>query len=94
MTHIGNARLELEAAFNLGEIPPSDTLARALWRGRFMAATLYDEFDNEPQTALSDMVADLMHLAASEGVDFDDVLTDARWTRNEELKEWRERGWL
>jgi hypothetical protein len=90
MTHIRNAQLELEAAFDLGEVPPFDTLDRSMWRARFSLATLYtiEDIDDGKETALSDLLTDLLHYAIVEGVSFDRALSRAEHMQVQELNDW------
>lgn len=89
--HLKNAQLELQAAFDLGEIPPHDTLDRALWRARFILSTsLYDEFEIEPEQAIGDLIADLYHLCDNLDLDLDNAIDRGFRSYSEELAEWQE----
>lgn len=67
--------------------PEPNTLERAVWRGEKLIALGADE--GEPgETQLSDVLADLMHWANANGVDYADAHNHAVRAREAELAEW------
>jgi hypothetical protein len=78
-----------EAFMQLGPMPPHDTMARALWRARFIATTFYDEADIEPLQNLGDILTDLVHYADHMGLNIHAALDKAYWMVDEERKDWQ-----
>ena len=54
------------------------------------ALACYEESDDHPQCALTDLLSDLRHLATDLGIDFD--RSNANSTRHHEIETW-ERSW-
>lgn len=90
MSHIENAKREMQAAFDLGEVPPSDTMERALWRADFAIDLMYDRSPDpdDIDQPLRDLLTDLVHWANKNDVDIDTALDNAKWMVGEELKDW------
>lgn len=86
--HIENAKLEVRAAFESGEVPPHDTRERALWRADFAIDLMYDRSPYEVDQPLRDILTDLLHWAGANNVDFDHAVERAKWMRDQELEEW------
>lgn len=96
INHLASAMQELEAAHDLGEVPPHDTLDRALWRVRFTLAALYDEADDEadPGMPVRDLFTDLVHYCVVEGIILENELAGALDMASQEASEWAERAGL
>lgn len=86
--HLRNAKLELQAAWDLGEVPPTDTLDIALWRATFIADVFYDEREIEPEQNLADILTDLLHYAQANRLSLDMALLRAERMAAQEREEW------
>jgi hypothetical protein len=67
--------------------PPEAGLPRALWRGRQLIDLGSDDTE-EDETRLSDVLADLMHWADYNHLDWESVIAQATRARTAELEEW------
>lgn len=70
--------------------PEEGTLNRALWRAEQMLRLDHghQHVADEPAIALSDVLADLMHWAEDQEVNFEAALLAAQRSHDEELKDW------
>lgn len=93
MTHMDDALRHLQAAFDLGEIPPTDSLDIALTRVSFCLAALYDPADDEedPGQPLRDFLTDATHYAHAHGLDIEAELESAVNMARQERMEWANR---
>jgi putative protein kinase ArgK-like GTPase of G3E family len=66
--------------------PQGDNNARASFAAVALSAFIRRVGSDEPVTEFSDLLADLMHLADSMGIDFDSVLATAERNHREELR--------
>jgi len=96
MTATTKAVDAVRAALQSDDVPPHDTKDRALWRVRFVLATMYDlepaETGEADDTPLTDLLADLLHWCEAEDIDIHGAIGAAEWTVQSELKEWEARS--
>lgn len=74
----------------VGRTTKSDTIDRVQMRMRTIFDTFYDDELNmgEPSQVISDVITDLMHVAAERGVDFEAAIQDAARLWVAEREEW------
>lgn len=87
-SHLTYAKDEIQAAFDLGEVPPSDTLERATFRVDFTIDTMYDREPDDNEQPLADMLTDLIHWADVNGVNWRAALGRANRMVEQERAEW------
>lgn len=85
---IDTQALRHEILTDLEERVPDDTPEQVLERMKLVFALFYDVDDDEPDQAIRDALADLMHVAAAQGVDFEQTVGDAARTWSREREDW------
>jgi hypothetical protein len=70
-----------------GEVARDPTNADRAARGAFLVNAYIDELGGDGQNALRDMLADLMHYASANGLDFEDEARIARGHFDAEVRE-------
>jgi hypothetical protein len=92
MSTIAIAVDAIHVALDSTDVPPQDTLDRALWRVRFVLATLYDATPatetEQDDTPLKDLLTDLVHYARLIDTDMTDLLDRAEWMAVQDRKDW------
>ena len=81
-----HAFAELAGGMHIVGDPQGDNNARASFGAVALSAFIKRVGSDVPETELADLLADLMHLADSMGLDFDAALATAERNHREELR--------
>lgn len=77
---------ELAGGMHIVGDPQGDNNARAAYGAVALSAFIRHVGSDVPETEFADLLADLMHLADSMGIDFDSALATAGRNHREELR--------